>query len=88
MTVKMERDRIVKVSELHTDTSKWVEASQDGPLFILRHGTPMAVLIGIDAFEELLDRLQLKASLGQRERQSRGKVSLEELQERHGLSPK
>ncbi len=28
MAVKIERDRIVKVSELHNDTSKWVEAAQ------------------------------------------------------------
>lgn len=83
MSIKIERDRLVKVSELHTDTSKWLEASQDGPLFILRHGTPTAVLIGIDAFEELLDRVQLKADLERREKQSRGKISLEELQKRH-----
>jgi PHD/YefM family antitoxin component YafN of YafNO toxin-antitoxin module len=58
--VKVERDRLVKVSEFHTDTSKWIEASQEGPLFILRHGTPTAILIVIDAFEELLDRVRLK----------------------------
>ncbi len=86
MSMKIERDRLVKVSELHTDTSKWLEASQDGPLFILRHGTPAAVLIGIDAFEELLDRVRLKADLERREQQSRGVISLEELQKRHAHS--
>ena len=86
MTVKMDRDRIVKISKLHTDTAKWVEASKEGPLFILRHGTPAAVLIGIDAFEDLLDRVQLKATLDRREKQSQGKISLEELQERQTRS--
>ena len=85
MTVKIERDRLVKVSELHQDTSKWVEAAQEGPLFIMRYGNPEAVLIGIEAFEELLDRLQLKAELARREKQSKGKISLEELQRRYGV---
>jgi PHD/YefM family antitoxin component YafN of YafNO toxin-antitoxin module len=85
MAVKIERDRMVKVSELHNDTSKWVEVSKEGPLFIMRYGDPQAVLIGIDAFEELLDRVQLKAELLRREKQSKGKIPLEELQKRHGL---
>lgn len=85
MAMKIARDRIVKASELHNDTSKWVEAAKEGPLFIMRHGNPEAILIGIDAFEELLDRLQLKAELERREKQSKGKIPLEELQKRHGL---
>ena len=36
MALRIESDRIVKVSELHNDTSKWVEAAQEGPLFIMR----------------------------------------------------
>lgn len=83
MAIRIERDRIVKVSQLHNDTSKWVEAAQDGPLFIMRYGNPEAVLIGIDVFEELLDRIQLKAELNHREKQSKGKISLKELQRRH-----
>jgi prevent-host-death family protein len=82
MTVKIEPDRLIKISELHTDTAKWVEASQEGPLLILRHGTPAAVLIGLEALEELLDRMQLRADLDRRERESRGKITLEELEER------
>jgi len=86
MAVRIERDRMVKVSELHNDTSKWIKAAKEGPLFIMRYADPEAVLIGIDAFEELLDRLQLKASLERRERASKEKISLEELQRRYGLS--
>lgn len=85
MAVHIERDRLVKVSELHQDTSRWVDAAQDGPLFIMRHGTPAAVLIGIEAFEELLDRLQLKAELVRREKQSKGKIPLAKLQRRYGV---
>ncbi len=51
----------------------------------MRCGNPEAVLIGIDAFEELLDRVQLEAELDRREKQSKGKISLAELQRRHGL---
>lgn len=82
MTINIEPDRIVKISKLHTDTAKWVEASQEGPLLILRHGKPAALLIGLEAFEELLDRLQLQAELKRREQESRRKIPLEELQER------
>ena len=82
MTTKIEPHRSVKISELHTDTAKWVEASQEGPLLILRHGKPTALLVGLEAFEELLDRLQLRAELDRRERESQGKITLEELEER------
>ncbi len=85
MALKIERDRLVKVSELHQDTSKWVEAAKEGPLFIMRYGDPEAILIGIEAFEELLDRLQLKAELARREQQSAEKIPLEELQRRYGV---
>lgn len=33
MTVKIERDRLIKVSQLHQDTAKWVEAAKEGPLY-------------------------------------------------------
>lgn len=85
MAVRIESDRIVKVSELHNDTSKWIKAAQQGPLFIMRYGNPEAVLIGADAFEELLDRIQLKSDLTQRQEISTDKISLEELQKQHGL---
>ena len=82
MTLKIKPRCLIKISELRADTAKWVEASQEGLLLILRHGKPTALLIGLEAFEELLDRLQLKAELERRERVSRSKISLEELQER------
>ena len=86
MAMRIESDRIVKVSELHNDTSKWVEAAQEGPpLFIMRYGSPKAVLIGTDAFEELLDRIQLKAELQRRESASKEKIALEEIQKQYDL---
>lgn len=80
--IRVKPDRIIKISELHTNTAKWVDASQEGPLLVLRHGKSAALLIGLEAFKELLDRLQLKTGLERRERISRGKSSLEELEER------
>jgi len=85
MGITIESDRIVKVSELHNDTSKWVEAAQQGPLFIMRYGSPKAVLIGTGVFEELLDRIQLKRDLTQRKEISTGRIPLEDLQKQHGL---
>ena len=85
MAVRIESDRIVKISELHNDTSKCVEAAQEGPLFIMRYGSPKAVLIGTDVFEELLDRIQLKSELQRRESTSKGKIALEEIQKQYGL---
>ena len=85
MALRIESDRIVKVSELHNDTSKWVEAAQEGPLFIMRYGSPKAVLIGTDALEELIDRIQLRTELDRREESSKGKIALEELAKQYGL---
>ena len=85
MGITIESDRIVKVSELHNDTSKWVEAAQQGPLFIMRYGSPKAVLIGTGVFEELLDRIQLKRDLTKRKEISTGTIPLEDLQKQHGL---
>ena len=85
MGVKIDIDRLVKVSELHNDTAKWIEAAQEGPLFIMRYGSPKAVLIGTDAFEELLDRIQLRAELDRREKTSKRKIGLEALKKQHDL---
>ena len=85
MALRIDSDRIVKVSELHSDTSKWVEAAQEGPLFIMRYGSPKAVLIGTDALEELIDRIQLRAELDRREKRSQGKIALEELARQYAL---
>jgi len=85
MGLRIEGDRIVKVSELHNDTSKWMKAAQQGPLFIMRYGIPKAVLIGADAFEELLDRIELRRDLTQRKEVSTDKIPLEDLQKQYGL---
>lgn len=79
MGVKMDSDRVVKVSELRGDTTKWLAEAEEGPVFILRYGSPKAVLIGTKAFEELLDRVALRAELTRREKESVEKISLDEL---------
>lgn len=79
MPVKMDSDRVVKVSELRDDTAKWLAAAEDGPVFVLRYGTPKAVLIGTKAFEELVGRVALRSELERRERETKGKVLLEDL---------
>jgi PHD/YefM family antitoxin component YafN of YafNO toxin-antitoxin module len=79
MGVRMDSDRVVKVSELRGDTAKWLAEAEEGPVFILRYGSPKAVLIGTKAFEELLDRVALRAELTRREKESVEKISLDEL---------
>jgi len=75
----MDSKRLVKVSEFREDTARWLQEAEAGPVFILRHGTPKAVLIGAKAFEELLDRAALRAELDRREKESTSKTSLAEL---------
>jgi len=79
MSLSMDSKRLVKVSEFREDTARWLEEADSGPVFILRHGTPKAVLIGTKAFEELLDRAALRGELDRRERESVAKTSLDDL---------
>lgn len=95
MPVTMERKNIVKVSELHKDTAKYIEMAQEHPVFIFRYGEPELVLVSIQLFEqlqeqiaeleELVDRLELKADLEKRRKETKGKITLEELRAQHGL---
>ncbi len=79
MSLSIDSKRLVKVSEFRENTARWLEEAEAGPVFILRHGTPKAVLIGAKAFEELLDRTALRAELDRREKESTSKTSLAEL---------
>jgi len=79
MGLKIDSKRMVKASEFRDNAAQWLDEAESGPIFILRHGTPKAVLIGTQAFEELLDRASLRAELDRRERESISKIELKDL---------
>ena len=49
----------VSVSDLSRGgTSEAIDRAQDEPVFVLNHNRPVAVMIGVDEYEALLDRLE------------------------------
>jgi len=79
MALSIDSKRMVKASEFRDNAAQWLDEAESGPIFILRHGTPKAVLIGTQAFEELLDRASLRADLDRRERESMSRTPLDKL---------
>ncbi len=79
MGLKIDSKRMVKASEFRDNAARWLDEAESGPIFILRHGTPKAVLIGTQAFEELLDRASLRAELDRREKTSVSEIELRDL---------
>lgn len=79
MGLKIDGERLVKVSEFRENAARWLDEAEAGPIFILRHGTPKAVLIGMRAFEELLDRATLRTELDRREKASVSEIELRDL---------
>jgi prevent-host-death family protein len=79
MGLTIDSKRLVKVSEFREDAARWLDEAEAGPVFILRHGTPKAVLIGTKAFEELLDRVALRGELDRREQESVSEIDLRDL---------
>jgi prevent-host-death family protein len=79
MGLSIDSKRLVKVSEFREDAARWLDEAETGPVFILRHGTPKAVLIGMQAFEELLARATLRGELDSRERESVTKTPLDDV---------
>jgi prevent-host-death family protein len=79
MGLTIDSKRMVKASEFRENAAQWLDEAESGPIFILRHGTPKAVLIGTKAFEELLDRAALRAEPDRREKESTSKTPLDKL---------
>jgi len=79
MGLKIDSKRMVKASEFRDNAAQWLDEAESGPIFFLRHGTPKAVLIGTQAFEELLDRAILRAEIDRREKESVSEIDLRDL---------
>ncbi len=60
--------RTTNVSTLRTDLSSFLRDLEDGPILILSHSTPKAVLIDPELFDSLVEKVELLEDLvdGQR----------------------
>lgn len=50
--------RNVPISEARANLSDLVTETTDNPVYLLRHGKPVAVLVDADKYERLIDRLE------------------------------
>jgi len=55
--------RTTTVSELRSDMSSLLSTLQDGPLLVLSHSKPKAMLIDPELFDNLLERVELLEDL-------------------------
>jgi PHD/YefM family antitoxin component YafN of YafNO toxin-antitoxin module len=51
--------RTATVTELRSDLSSFITSLKDGPLLILSHSKPKAMLIEPELFDNLLERVEL-----------------------------
>lgn len=55
--------RTVTVSELRSDLSSFISNLEDGPLLVLSHSKPKAMLIEPELFDNLIERVELLEDL-------------------------
>jgi prevent-host-death family protein len=55
--------RTTNVSTLRTDLSSFLSNLEDGPVLILSHSTPKAVLIDPELFDSLVEKVELLEDL-------------------------
>lgn len=51
--------RTATVSELRSDLSSYLSSLKEGPLLILSHSKPKAMMVEPELFENLLDRVEM-----------------------------
>ena len=55
--------RTATVSELRSDLSSFISNLEDGPLLVLSHSKPKAILIEPELFDNLIERVELLEDL-------------------------
>ena len=55
--------RTTNVSTLRTDLSSFLSNLEDGPVLILSHSTPKAVLIDPEVFDSIVEKVELLEDL-------------------------
>ncbi len=87
-------ERIVSLTDLQRNASTVIENSQEQPVVVTQRGRPVVYVVGVEVFDELLDRLQtleereLKLSMALAEKQfAEGEtVTLEEIESEFGIA--
>lgn len=51
-------ERIVSLTDLQRSASTVIENSQEQPVVVTQRGRPVVYVVGVEMFDELLDRLQ------------------------------
>ncbi|HLR96711.1 MAG TPA: type II toxin-antitoxin system Phd/YefM family antitoxin [Jiangellaceae bacterium] len=51
-------DRVVPISEVRANLGALLDEAREREVYVLRHGRPAGVLLSVDAYERLLDRLE------------------------------
>ena len=51
-------DRVVPISEVRANLGALLDEAREHEVYVLRHGRPAGVLLSVDAYERLLDRLE------------------------------
>lgn len=51
-------DRIVSISEARASLGELVTESADHPVYLLRHGKPVAVLLSAERYERLIEHIE------------------------------
>lgn len=51
-------DRVVPISEVRANLGALLDEAGEREVYILRHGRPAGVLVSVDAYEHLLNRLE------------------------------
>ncbi len=55
--------RTASVTELRSDLAAYLESLQEGPLLVLSHSRPAAVMIEPELFDSLVERVELLEDL-------------------------
>ena len=55
--------RTTNVSTLRTELSAFLDELQDGPVLVLSHSTPRAVLLDPEVYDSLVERVELLEDL-------------------------
>lgn len=86
-------ERIVSLTDLQRNASTIIENSQMQPVIVTQRGRPVVYVVGVEMFDELLDRLQtleerefkLSMALADKQFADGETVTLEEIETEFGI---
>lgn len=86
-------ERIVSLTDLQRNASTVIENSQTQPVIVTQRGRPVVYVVGVEVFDDLLDRLQtleerefkLSMALADKQFAEGETVTLEEIESEFGV---